>query len=83
MVTATNLDLTLLRLKANTETSHSILVGLVVVVSVMGSSEKFSHGIVRSRKPLLLVPLYNTATTIPLSGTYIIQYKYIVFKNIP
>ena len=37
------------RLKANAEISHSVLVGLVVVVvSIVGGSKKFSHGIVRS-----------------------------------
>jgi len=30
----------------------------------MGGSEKFSYRIVRSRKPLLLVLLYKTATTL-------------------
>ena len=49
------------RLRANAETSHSVLVGLVVVVSVVGGSEKFSHGMVRSRKPLLTVPLYDNS----------------------
>src|SRR6266550_8853514 len=54
------------RLRANAETSHSAYKwDLVVVVSVVGGSEKFSHGMVRSRKPLLLVPLHNTATTCP------------------
>ena len=47
MVTATNLSL----LRANAETSHSVRYDLVVVViSIMGSGEKFSHGMVRSRK---------------------------------
>ena len=32
---------------------------MVVVVSVIGGSEKFLHGIVRSRKPPLMVPLYD------------------------
>jgi hypothetical protein len=71
------------RLRANVETSHSVLVGLVVVVCVVGCSEKFSHGMVRSRKPLLMVPLYNTATTVSLLSTCVIQHGYIVFDNIP
>ena len=37
-----------IRLRANAETSHSVLVGLVVVVSVVGGSKKFLHGMVRS-----------------------------------
>ena len=56
---------------------------LVVVVCVVGRSEKFSHGMVRSRKPLLMVPLHNIATTVPLLSTYIIQRKYTAFNNIP
>ena len=36
------------RLRANAETSHSVLVGLVVVVYVIGHSKKFSYSIVRS-----------------------------------
>jgi hypothetical protein len=55
----------------------------VVVMSVMGGSKKFSHGMVRSRKLLLLVPLYNTATTIPLLGTSVIQHGYTAPNNIP
>ena len=54
------------RLRANAETSHSACGwDLVVVVSVVGGSEKFLYRIVRSRKPLLLVPLHNIATTYP------------------
>jgi hypothetical protein len=30
-----------------------------VVMSVMGGGEKFSHGMVRSRKPPLMVPLHD------------------------
>jgi hypothetical protein len=60
------------RLRANAETSHSVLVGLVVVIYVIGRSKKFLRRIVRSRKLLLMVPLYNTATTIPLPSTYTI-----------
>jgi len=71
------------RLRANAETSHSVLVGLVVVVCVVGRSEKFSHGMVRSRKPLLMVPLHNTATTVPLLGTCTIQHGCAAFDNIP
>ena len=48
------------RLRANAETSHSVRYDMVVVVvSIMGGSEKFLHGMVRSQKPLLLVPLHN------------------------
>ena len=35
------------RLKANAETLYSVLVGLVVVISIMGGSEKFLYKIVR------------------------------------
>jgi hypothetical protein len=46
VVTATNLSF---RLRANAETSHSVRYNLVVVVmSIIGSGEKFSYGIVRS-----------------------------------
>jgi hypothetical protein len=55
----------------------------VVVVCVVGRSEKFSHGMVRSQKPLLMVPLHNTATTIPLLSTYTIQHRYIALDSIP
>jgi hypothetical protein len=45
MVTAMNLVLP----RANTETSHSVQYDLVVVVmSIIGGGEKFSHGMVRS-----------------------------------
>jgi hypothetical protein len=48
MVTATNLVLKF-KFKANAETSHSVQYNLVVVViSIIGSSEKFSYRIVRS-----------------------------------
>ena len=30
-----------------------------MVISVVGGSEKFSHGMVRSRKPPLMVPLHD------------------------
>ena len=37
------------RLRANAETSHSMRYDMVVVVaSIVGGGEKFSHGIVRS-----------------------------------
>jgi hypothetical protein len=54
------------RLRANAETSHSVRYDLVVVVvSIVGGGEKFSHGMVRSRKQLPpLVPLTITATTL-------------------
>src|SRR6266568_8447094 len=50
------------RPRANAETSHSVLVGLVVVVvSVVGGSEKFSHGMVRAQKPLLMVSPHDNS----------------------
>ena len=53
------------RLRANVETSHNVRYDLVVVVvSIVGGNEKFSHGMVRSQKPLLLAPLTKTATTL-------------------
>ena len=60
VVTATNLSF---RLRANAETSHSVRYDLVVVVmSIMGGGEKFSHGMVRSRKPPLSAPYDNSNT---------------------
>ena len=53
------------RLRANAETSHSVRYDMVVVVaSIVGGGEKFSHGMVRSRKPPPLVPLTIAATTL-------------------
>jgi len=50
------------RLRANAKTSHSVRYDFVVVVaSVMGGSEKFSYRMVRSRKPPLMVPLYDNS----------------------
>jgi len=50
------------RLRANTETSHSVRYNFVVVVaSVIGGSKRFLHGMVRSRKPPLMVPLYDNS----------------------
>ena len=54
------------RLRANAETSHSVRYDLVVVVGIVGGGEKFSHGMVRSRKPPLSAP-YNNSNTILLS----------------
>jgi hypothetical protein len=52
------------RLRANAKTLHSVRYNLVVVVvSIVGGGEKFLHGMVRSRKLPLLVPLIITATT--------------------
>jgi hypothetical protein len=46
VVTATNLSF---RPRANAETSYSVRYDLVVVVmSIMGGGEKFSHGMMRS-----------------------------------
>jgi hypothetical protein len=48
MVTATNLVLKF-RSRANAKILHSIQYNLVVVViNIVGSGEKFSHGMVRS-----------------------------------
>ena len=53
------------RLRANAETSHSVRYDLVVVVmSIVGGGEKFSHGMVRSRKPPPLVPCTIAATSL-------------------
>jgi hypothetical protein len=50
------------RLRANAEMSHSVRYDFVVVVaSVIGGSEKFLYGIVRSQKPPLMVPLYDNS----------------------
>ena len=54
MVTAINLSL--FRLRANAETSHSVRYDLVVVVGIVGGGKKFLYGMVRSRKPLLSAP---------------------------
>jgi hypothetical protein len=49
-----------IRPRADAETLYSVRYDLVVVVvSVVGGSEKFLYGMVRSRKPPLLVPLYD------------------------
>src|SRR6266702_2980680 len=48
------------RLRANAETSHSVRYDMVVVVASIVGGEKFSHGMVRSRKPPPLVPLTIT-----------------------
>ena len=64
------------RPRANAETSHSVRYDIVVVVaSSMGGSERFLHGIVRSRKPPLLVPPYDSSyytTILLLEDTYTI-----------
>ena len=60
-----------------------MLVGLVVVVCVVGRSEKFSYGMVRSQKPLQTVPLHNTAITVPLLSTCTIQHGCTAFDSIP
>ena len=69
MVTATNLSL--FRLRANAETSHSVRYDLVVVVmSIVGGGEKFSYGMVRSRKPPLSAPYDNSNTILLLRHLY-------------
>ena len=56
------------RLRANAETSHSVRYDLVVVViGIVGGGEKFSHGMVRSRKQPLSAPYSNNNNTILLS----------------
>ena len=56
-----------LRLRANAETSHSVRYDLVVVVvSIVGSSEKFLYGMVRSQKPPLSAPYDDNSNTILL-----------------
>jgi hypothetical protein len=66
-VTATNLVLP----RANAETSHSVRYNLVVVViSIIGGSEKFSYGMVRSRKPPLSAPYDNSNTILLLRHLY-------------
>src|SRR6266704_3138669 len=52
------------RLRANAETSHSVRYDMVVVVASIVGGEKFSHGMVRSRKPPPLVPLIIITTTL-------------------
>ncbi|OCL00490.1 uncharacterized protein K441DRAFT_651409 [Cenococcum geophilum 1.58] len=59
---------------------------VVVVASSVGGGEKFSHRMVRSRKPPLLVPPYDSSyyTTILLSeDTYTIQHRCTAFDSIP
>jgi len=65
------------------DVAQRVLVGLVVVVCVVGRSEKFSHGMVRSRKPLQTVPLHNAAITVPLLSTCTIQHGCTAFDSIP
>jgi hypothetical protein len=70
VVTATNLVLKF-RSRANAETSHSVRYDLVVVVmSIVGSGEKFLYGIVRSRKPPLSAPYNNSNTILLLRHLY-------------
>jgi len=65
---ATNLSF---RLRANAKTSHSVQYDLVVVVmSIMGGGEKFSHGMVRSRKLPLSAPYDNSNTILLLRHLY-------------
>ena len=68
MVTATNISF---RLRANIETSHSVRYDLVVVViSIIGGGEKFSHRMVRSRKLPLSAPYDNSNTILLLRHLY-------------
>jgi hypothetical protein len=43
---------------------------VVVVISIMGGGEKFSHRIVRSRKPPLSAPYDNSNTILLLRHLY-------------
>ena len=71
------------RPRANAETLYSVLVDLVVVVvSAMGGSKKFSHGMVRSRKPLLIVPLHDNSYYYPTRHLYN-PTQITAFNNIP
>ena len=83
MVTATNLVFEVQIQSQRRDVAQRVLVGLVVVVCVVGRSEKFSYGMVRSRKPLQTVPLHNTAITVPLLSTCTIQHRYTAFDSIP
>ena len=47
------------RLRANAETSYSVRYDLVVVVGIMGGSEKFLYRMVRSQKQLPLSAPYK------------------------
>jgi hypothetical protein len=70
VVTATNLVLNF-RSRANAETSYSVRYDLVVVVmSIVGGSEKFSYGMVRSQKPPLSAPYDNSNTILLLRYLY-------------
>jgi hypothetical protein len=70
MVTATNLVLKF-RFRANAETSHSIQYDLIVVViSIIGNSEKFSYRIVKSQKPPLSAPYDNSNIILLLRHLY-------------
>ena len=74
------------KLRANAETSHSVRYDMVVVVaSIVGGGEKFSHGMVRSRKPPPLVPRTIAATSLLSSyqGTCTIQHGCTAFDSIP
>ena len=83
VVTATNLVFEVQIQSQRRDVAQRVLVGLVVVVYVVGRSEKFSHGMVRSQKPLQTVPLYNTAITVPLLSTCTIQHGCTAFNSIP
>jgi len=51
-------------------------------MGIVGGGEKFSYGMVRSRKPPLSAP-YDNSNTILLSGTCTIQHGCAAFDNIP
>jgi hypothetical protein len=73
VVTATNLSL----LRANIETSYSVRYDLVVVVmSIIGSGEKFLYRIVRSQKPPLSAPYDNSNTILLLRHLYDLTWIY-------
>ena len=83
VVTATNLVFKVQIQSQRRDVAQRMLVGLVVVVYIVGRSEKFLYGMVRSQKPLQMVPLYNTAITVPLLSTCTIQHGCMAFNNIP
>jgi hypothetical protein len=71
------------RPRANAETSHSVRVGAGGCRNVIGGSEKFLYGMVRSRKPLLWSPFIVNNYYSYSKLTYTIQYRYIAFNSIP
>ena len=72
------------RPRANAETLHSACKQeMVVVVSVVGSSEKFLYGMVRSQKLLFWCPFIIQLLPVLLLSTCVIQHGYMALNNIP